>query len=92
MAKCCIPGCENEMQCPSTGTCKNCYSNILSWSKRSAEDILNRQKRIGLFANRMQTISHNVSIMTPKKLKLKAIPGQVKSPPIKINSKKRKII
>ena len=79
MAKCCISGCENEMECPSTGTCKNCYQNILNWSKRPSEDILNRQKRIGLFANRMQTISHNISIMTPKKLKLKGMPGQIKN-------------
>ena len=89
MAKCCIAGCENEMQCPSTGTCKNCYQNILNWSKRSSEDILYRQKRIGLFANRMQTISHNISIMTPKKLKLKGMPGQIKNHPTK--QKKTKI-
>lgn len=89
MRQCCIAGCENEMQCPSTGTCKNCYQNILNWSKRSSDDILNRQRRIGLFANRMQTISTNISIMTPKKFKLKGMPGQIKNHPAQI--KKRKV-
>jgi len=81
---CCIEGCENLCQCPGTGTCKNCYQNILSWSKRSAEDIENRSRRIGLYSNRMNVLapSHK-TIMTPKKVKLKGMPGQIKYKKVK---------
>ena len=74
---CCISGCLNVVQVPSTGTCKNCYSSILRWSKRSPDDVRRRASTIGLYSNRMQLlIPSNVDILRPKKIKLKAMPGQ----------------
>lgn len=74
---CCIAGCDNEVHVPSTGTCRNCYSSILRWSKRSPADVRRRASTIGLYSNRMQLlIPHNVDILRPKKIKLKAMPGQ----------------
>ena len=74
---CCISGCLNEIHVPSTGTCRNCYASILRWSKRSPEDVQRRAGTIGLYSNRMQLlIPSNVDVLRPKKIKLKAMPGQ----------------
>lgn len=76
---CCIDGCEKEMTVPSTGTCKNCYQSILNWSKRNPADILKRAQQIGLYSTRMNIVTpKNVAVMRPKKIKLKAMPGQIK--------------
>ena len=92
MPKCCIAGCERDMECPSTGTCKACYQSILNWSKRRSDEIRERQRKVGLYANRMATLAGNISIMTPKKLKLKAMPGHVRDFKVKNgNHKKIKI-
>lgn len=83
---CCISGCFNEIHVPSTGTCRNCYGSILRWSKRSPEDVQRRAGTIGLYSNRMQLlIPSNVDILRPKKIKLKALPGQ-----FRINKQKEK--
>lgn len=88
--KCCITGCDNEMTCPGSGTCINCYQSILRWSKRSPEDVLNRSKKIGLYTARMQTLTpSNLSIMNPKKIKLKGIPGQIRIKPKTMTVKKK---
>ena len=87
--KCCISGCDNEMQCPSTGTCKNCYQNLLTWSKRPAKDIIKRSQKLGLYNSRMQTIAPSqVKILNPGESHLSGMPGKIK---IKLK-KKRKII
>lgn len=81
---CCISGCENDVQVPSTGTCKNCYSSILRWSKRSRDDVMRRASTIGLYSNRMQLlIPTNIDLVRPKKIRLKAMPGQ-----FRVNKKK----
>ena len=33
---------ENPIECPSTGTCKNCYGAILRWSKRKSSEAQDR--------------------------------------------------
>jgi len=77
--KCCISGCDNLVQVPSTETCVNCYSSILRWSKRDAKDILHRAQRIGLFSTRLQILMPgNIEALRPKKIKLKRMPGQIK--------------
>jgi hypothetical protein len=78
MKKCCIPGCDNEMKCPGSGTCVNCYSTILRWSKRTAADITKRAQTIGLYTARMQVLTPaNLTIMNPRKVKLKGMPGKL---------------
>jgi len=88
---CCIAGCDNEVQVPSTDTCRNCYSSILRWSKRSPADVRRRASVIELYSNRMQLlIPHNVDILRPKKVKLKAMPGQFRVNK-QLEKKKRKL-
>jgi hypothetical protein len=86
-----MEGCDNEMQCPGTGTCKNCYQSILNWSKRSAEDIERRANNIGLYSNRMNVLAPAFKkTMTPKKIKLRGMPGQIKYKLAKKTNGKRK--
>ena len=76
---------------PSTGTCRNCYGSILRWSKRSPDDVQRRASTIGLYSNRMQLlIPTNVDILRPKKIKLKAMPGQFRINKEKANAAKNK--
>lgn len=78
------------MTCPGSGTCINCYQTILRWSKRSSEDIYNRAQTIGLYTARMQTLTpSNLAMMNPKKVKLKALPGQIRIKPKKMTVKKK---
>ena len=79
VGECCMEGCENDVEVPSTGTCKNCYSSVLRWNKRSREDIERRVHQIGLYGNRMNVVApKHKTTMTPKKVKLKGMPGQIK--------------
>lgn len=77
--KCCISGCDNPMECPSTGTCRNCYNSIRLWAKRPAKDLVRRSQKLGLYNARMQTIAPSqVKTLNVKQSHLKAIPGKVK--------------
>ena len=93
MSKCCIANCDNNMECPSSGTCKACYQNILNWSKRSAKDIQERASRLGKYNSRMSTfLPANVEMFSGK-TKIKAMPGKIrlKKPKTKIKSKRRHV-
>jgi len=86
---CAIEHCDNEIECPGSGTCKNCYNTILRWSKRKPKEILERSQTIGKYTARMQAlVPTQVHIMNPKKVKLKALPGQIRIKPAP--AKKRK--
>lgn len=74
---------ENPVECPSTGTCKNCYSAILRWSKRKSAEAQDRAHKLSIYSARMQLIlPTNIELIRPKKVKIKAMPGTVKLKPI----------
>jgi len=75
---CKIPNCVNDMQCPSTGLCKQCHSSMYragrqpeSWRVKRLNNLLKYQARTQL----MSTTSH---ITKRKMVTLNALPGQVR--------------
>ena len=90
MPKCCIPNCDNNMECPSTGTCKACYGSILAWTKRKSAEAQDRAHKLAKFSARMQTIlPQNLDLLRPKKVKIKALPGTIKIKPIELQKKRK---
>ena len=71
---------QKEIECPSTDTCKNCYSVVLNWSKRSAQEVNQRAMQLGLYQKRMMVLTNatDTKAMQPAKVQLKAMPGKIK--------------
>lgn len=85
---CSTPGCDNKIECPSFGLCKNCYSSLLRWSKRTKTEQLNRMYKLQLFQARVESVlPHNVVVKKYKKsdIKIDVLPGQLNT------NKKRKL-
>lgn len=88
MSGCNIEGCDNDIQCPTMGICKACYSTMLYWSKKKPKEMLTRAQKLTKFQSRMDVMMPTKLVYTYKKQSpLDTLPGQVN----KKYKKKKKI-
>lgn len=81
MAKCKIPECYNDVQCPTMGICKACYSSMLKAGKKTAPERLKRLRNLEKYRARTELMSANVSNLPKRKpVVMTVLPGFVKKP------------
>jgi hypothetical protein len=59
--KCAIAGCSGNVDCPTMGICKACYSSMYYWSRKKPKEMLVRAQNLTKYEARM-------NIMMPAKI------------------------
>jgi len=74
---CKIPECYNDIQCPTMGICKACYSSMLSARKKPKNLRENRLRNLAKYTARTQLINNDGVILSKKNhpFTLSLLPG-----------------
>ena len=90
MAVCKIPECYNDVQCPTMGLCKACYSSMLMMGKKPSQAQLQRLRNLEKYRARTALMAGNVSNIPKRQpVTLTILPGHFR-PKLKIVKKKSK--
>jgi len=79
MSICHIAGCTNNIECPTMGICKCCYSSMYYWSRKTPKALLKRANDLIRFESRVNAmIPVNIKISRPPIQVIHVLPGSKK--------------
>ena len=86
---CKIPQCVNDVECPTMGICKACYSSMWQAGRKTPAERLKRLRNLEKFRARTEIMSGTVSNLPKRQpVAMSVLPGQTGR---KLKIKKKKL-